>query len=116
MEIEDDQQKVNLDKIPLCFPDLTGNKEDKYLLHGVVKYTNPNLQDKWEENKENRKSMMGCKKKIVDMGIGHYTAVCKRHNTWVEYNDAHGTSHYLKSKKDRTIFVGLLMYAKVSRS
>lgn len=63
MEMLEDGEKVDLDSIPTCFPDLTNNKEDKYLLLGAIKYINGQLEDQWMENKENKNSRKGVKEK-----------------------------------------------------
>ena len=98
MELEDDIAPVNVGNIPFSFPDLVGT--DKYILLGIIRYIGSFPNKNPIENKEN-------------VSVGHYyTAICRRHTAWYEFNDLTADKRKL-SQKELTMFVGLLIYAKV---
>lgn len=97
MKMAEDETKVHLDSLPMSFTDLSTNKEDKYLLLGVVRFISGELENQWLNNKTNQNFQRNRKNKI-EFEIGHYTAVCKRHNNWYEIHDANGTERHLNIK------------------
>ena len=98
MELRNPAAKVTIVNIPYSFPDLVGT--DKYILLGVIRYTGPFPNKSYEINKENN-------------ALGHYTAICRRQNTWYEINDIPAQMRKL-SPKDLIMFVGLIIYLKIS--
>lgn len=109
-EMVNDQERVDINNLPESFPDPAGNSSNQYKLIGLVKYYN-SILEKFTNitNKENKQS-----KRDKNFGVGHYMAVCKRNTKWLEYNDVEGTQRHLNKKKDQNLFIGIIIYAKVS--
>lgn len=108
MELEKDDEKVHLEKIPSSFSDFAGNEEVEYVLLGVIKNVNNVLESKSKKRKVGKNA-------TSQSIMGHYTAVCKRNNSWVQIDDLSGLQTNLKSEAAKKIFIGLIVYAKISK-
>lgn len=108
MEMEKDDEKINLEKIPSSFPDFAGNEEYEFILLGVIR----NINNLLEPTCKNKRFKVGADSQGM---MGHYTAICKRQNIWVEIDDITGIQRNLTTEVAKTIFIGLLIYAKISK-
>ena len=100
IQLQDIRTQINVDSLPISFLDLVG-VSDKYVLLGVIRYINSRLMSE---------------SSIGQLGIGHYTLICRRNNVWTEFNDLRGrTQRTLKSLKDKRINIEFLIYTKVPK-
>lgn len=92
-------ETIDLDIVPITFPDMIGNA-DKFSILGVVRYVNKKMQK-------------GCN--LGTIGPGHYTCIAHRNKEWYEINDLRGGEmNVLKTKKEKQLNCEFLIYVKTT--